>query len=344
VEKTMETILCLGFTEPDGSLGRAALESLQLASLIQGQLEKAPLAVGLVGEKLEPSISRLKNSDASKIFGIAGEGFAQATYANDAAAIELLCRTSEATIVVASGTSRVSRVLPGVTQRMNGRIDTHICELNPALQVVRWYYRQRMQASLTRVHRPWFISSDPGSFTPWRGGKTSTEPEVRVLKTPETELRTRVEGFQEPESEEQTIRPDAELLLVAGAGWTKTQSDGQVRLREAESLILDFLDKTKASLGGSKSMVDLSSEGQEVLSFMTHLNQIGQTGSSPRHSKGLATCCHGEEPHVVGWRFVNERRVINTDPNCGWVQGKADVVYVEDAFQVMAKVNELLSR
>jgi len=26
------------------------------------------------------------------------------------------------------------------------------------------------------------------------------------------------------------------------------------------------------------------------------------------------------------------------DPNCGWTRGKADVVYVADAFQVMAKV------
>jgi len=56
----------------------------------------------------------------------------------------------------------------------------------------------------------------------------------------------------------------------------------------------------------------------------------------------LATCCHGEEPHVVGWRFINERRAVNTDPNCGWAQGKADVVYVADAFEVMQKVNALL--
>jgi electron transfer flavoprotein alpha subunit len=27
----------------------------------------------------------------------------------------------------------------------------------------------------------------------------------------------------------------------------------------------------------------------------------------------------------------------------GWARGKADVVYVADAFQVMAKVNELLA-
>jgi electron transfer flavoprotein alpha subunit len=77
---------------------------------------------------------------------------------------------------------------------------------------------------------------------------------------------------------------------------------------------------------------------------MSHLNQVGQTGSTPRHPKGLATCCHGEEPHVVGWRFIGERRAINLDPNCGWAHGKADVLYVADAFQVMAKVNDLLSQ
>ncbi len=88
--------------------------------------------------------------------------------------------------------------------------------------------------------------------------------------------------------------------------------------------------------------MDLSSESQAALSFMTHLNQIGRTGSSPRHRKGLATCCHGQEPHVVGWRFIIERRAINVNPNCSWAQGKADVVYVADAFQVLAKLNELL--
>jgi electron transfer flavoprotein alpha subunit len=75
---------------------------------------------------------------------------------------------------------------------------------------------------------------------------------------------------------------------------------------------------------------------------MSHMNQVGQTGATPRHPKGLSTCCHGEEPHVVGWRFVNERRAINTNPGCGWARGKADVLYVADAFEVIAKVNKLL--
>jgi electron transfer flavoprotein alpha subunit len=89
--------------------------------------------------------------------------------------------------------------------------------------------------------------------------------------------------------------------------------------------------------------VDQSGENQQVLPFLTHMNQIGQTGSTPRHAKGLSTCCHGEEPHVVGWRFIGERRAISLDANCGWARGKADVVYVADAFQVMSKINALLT-
>ncbi len=155
-------------------------------------------------------------------------------------------------------------------------------------------------------------------------------------------LRTTVTGFHAPKQDEQTIRPDAKLLFVAGAGWTKKQPDGQVHVAEAGELILKFLRASAASLGSSKSLVDQGGEGNSVLPFLTHLNQVGQTGSTPRHAKGLATCCHGEEPHVVGWRFIGERRAISLDPNCGWTRGKADVVYVADAFQVMAKVNEML--
>jgi electron transfer flavoprotein alpha subunit len=70
---------------------------------------------------------------------------------------------------------------------------------------------------------------------------------------------------------------------------------------------------------------------------------VGQTGASPRHPKGLATCCHGEEPHTIGWRFIGDRRAINLDAGCGWARGKADVLYVADAFEVMRKVNELLA-
>jgi electron transfer flavoprotein alpha subunit len=274
---------------------------------------------------------------------VTGEAFTQPRYATDAAAAEALCRAAGAPVVLAPSTSRWARALPGVAYRLGGRVDSHATSLNirngvPA--VTRWFYRQRMEAVLTRQQRPWIVLLDAGCVTPWSGPAGTAPVEAVAVEVPPS--RTTVTGIQAPKADEQTIRPDAKLLFVAGAGWTKKQADGAVHGAEAETLILGFLRKAKASLGGSKSLVDLSGEGEAVLQFMTHLNQIGQTGSTPRHPKGLSTCCHGEEPHVVGWRFVTERRAINLDANCGWARGKADVVYVADAFEVMREVSKLI--
>jgi electron transfer flavoprotein alpha subunit len=200
-----------------------------------------------------------------------------------------------------------------------------------------------MEASLSRTQRPWFIAIDPGSHPACEWGTgTAVIQSVEVPLT-DAHKRSTVVGLSEVKTDTQTIRPDAPMLFVTGAGWTKKQADGQTHAPEAERLILDFLKLTRASLGSSKSLVDLSGEGQAVLPFLSHLNQIGQTGSTPRHAKGLSTCCHGEEPHTVGWRFINERRAISLDPNCGWARGKTDVLYIADAFAVMSKANELLA-
>jgi electron transfer flavoprotein alpha subunit len=340
----METILMLAHVEADGSLGKPAREALSAARSLQEAAGGSSLVVGLAGARTGPAASQTGACGASRWLGVEGADFAQPRYGSDAAAAEALARAAGATIVIAPGTSRWSRCLAGVAQRLNGRVDTHVTSVSFAggeITVARWYYRQRMEAVLTRTQRPWFILVDPGCYEAWTG-----EPRAVTLETVSAAAHTRTTflEYRAPKADEQTIRPDAELLFVAGAGWTKKQPDGQTHAERAGELILDFLRKTQASLGSSKSLVDLSTEGQAVLPFLSHLNQVGQTGSTPRHPKGLATCCHGEEPHVVGWRFVNERRAVNLDPNCGWAQGKADVLYVADAFEVMAKLNALLAQ
>ena len=223
-------------------------------------------------------------------------------------------------------------------------MDTHIASITPGLKVSRWYYRQRMEAVLERTARPWFLLLDGGCAPAYSGTASTAAVEALTVELTPALQRTRVIGTQSPKSEQQTIRPDADLLFVAGAGWTKKQKDGQPHIDEAAELILGFIGSAGASLGSSKSLVDLSGEGQAVLPFLSHLNQVGQTGATPRHPKGLATCCHGEEPHVVGWRFIKDRRAVNLDANCGWARGKADVLYVADAFAVVARVNELLAK
>lgn len=342
----METILFLAHTEADGTLAKPALEALGAAKSLNAALAGSTLIAGLVGENVADAAKHIANCGTVKFLGVAGADFAQARYATDAAAAEALCKAAQATLVIAPATSRFNRCLAGVAQRLGGRADTHVASLSVAdgkIAVTRWYYRQRMEGTHTRTQRPWFIFVDPGSQPAWAGTAGSATVENVAVSLADSAKRTTVTGFRAPAADAQTIRPDAQLLFVTGAGWTKKQADGQTHVPEAEKLILDFLKLTRASLGSTKSLVDLGGEGQAVLSFLSHMNQIGQTGATPRHPKGLATCCHGEEPHTVGWRFIAERRAISLDPNCGWARGKADVLYVADAFAVMKKVNESLA-
>jgi electron transfer flavoprotein alpha subunit len=338
----METILVLAHTEADGSLAKNALEALGAAKTLGGTL-----IVGLIGADVKAAANTIAGCGATKFLGVSGAEFAQARYGSDAAAAEAVCRAAKVTVVIAPATSRWNRVLPGVAHRLGGRADTHVTGISTAptlgVGVTRWYYRQRMEAVLQRTQRPWFIALESGCSEAWKGDAGTAKVEAVAVALPDAANRTTVTGVRAPAADQQTIRPDAKLLFVAGAGWTKKQPDGRTHTDEAGDIILKFLDLTKASLGSSKSLVDLSGEGQAVLPFMSHLNQVGQTGSTPRHPKGLSTCCHGEEPHAVGWRFISERRAVNLDPNCGWARGKADVLYVADAFEVMRKVNTLLA-
>lgn len=338
-----EKILFLAHVDESGTtLPKSAYEALGAAVELRDRLTGS-LAIGLIGADVQAAANTLRDI-ADRIFCVCGSDFEHPRYATDAAAMEAICKTVLPDIVVVPSTSRVLRVIASVAKRRQGRVDTHISSIdasNGVLSAKRWFYRQRIEGVIQREYRPWFLVMDSGCHQPWSGTPGATQLEtISVPLAPESK-RTAYAGIRVPNSDAHTIRPDANLLFVAGAGWCKKQADGKTHLPAAESTILQFLKHSGASLGGSKSLVDQSGEHQAVLGFMTHLNQVGQTGSTPRHPKGLSTCCHGEEPHVVGWRFINERRAINLDPNCGWARGKADVVYVADAFQVMGKLNSL---
>ena len=345
----MANILVLTHVDDSGAaLTKASLETVA-AGLELSRQTGEPLAIGILGLDAEAAAGAVAATGA-RLLTVSGEAFAQARYATDAAGCEALCRAAEASIVLAPASVRFARIAAGVSHRLGGTIDTHITDVRVtggAIEATRWFYRQRIEAVIRRDANPdagpWFLLLDAGTHAPYAGEPAAAQVEPIAVALPV--VRTVVEGFREPMRGTQTIRPDAGLLFVAGAGWTKKQPDGQVHVSEAGEQILSFLRLSGASLGSSKSLTDQKGDGgedQPVLPFLTHLNQIGQTGSTPRHPKGLSTCCHGEEPHAVGWRFISERRAISLDANCGWTRGKADVVYVADAFQVMTKVNALL--
>ena len=267
------------------------------------------------------------------------------TFAQDVPALaDAIKAGGDELVLLLPGNSRVKRAAAAAAMRAGAEIDTNVVDVDVAdgkAVARRWVYRQRIFTTFSRAARPWVIVTDPSLFDELcaKAGVTA----VALDAAASAPSRTTVNGVENAGTGgESTIKPDARLLFVAGAGWTKKQADGALHLDEASAAITGFLGKSGASLGSSKSLVDMP-EAAAAFSFMSHMNQVGQTGSTPRHQKGLATCCHGEEPHVVGWRFVSERRAVNLDANCGWAQGKADVVYVADAFAVMKKVNELMA-
>jgi len=328
-------VLFLAHTEDDGSLGKAALEALGAAKGLGGEL-----TVGLYGAEVQKAADRIAGCGATKFYGVAGAAFKDARYASDAAAATAIAKAAGAELIVMPSTPRASRVAAGVALRLGAAVDTRLTGLSAEggkVVATRWFYRQRMVGKIERDARPWLVTVDSGCFAPLEAAGTASMEMLNVA----VDSRTTVTGVKAPAADAQTIRPDAKLLLVAGAGWGKSQADGQKHVDEAAQLILGFLAATQCSLGSSKSLVDQSGEGA-ALPFLTHMHQVGQTGATPRHAKGLATCCHGEEPHVVGWRFIGERRAINLDASCGWAQGKTDVLYVADAFAVMRKLVNLL--
>lgn len=337
----MEPILVLTHGNESAALTGGSLEAVA-AGIELAARNGSALAIGIVAEDASAA-GNLLAATGARLLAVSGAPFAQARYSTDAAACAALCRAAGAGIVLASHSSRFARVMAGVAHRLSGVIDTHVTSISGAENVesTRWFYRQRVEAVLTRTARPWFLLLDAGTHAAYAGEPGASHPEPIAVELSQT--RTTVTGLRAPQQEQQTIRPDAALLFVAGAGWTKKQPDGATHAGKAGEIILEFLRHSGASLGSSKSLVDQGGDGQPVLPFLTHMNQVGQTGATPRHPKGLATCCHGEEPHVVGWRFISERRAVSLDPNCGWTRGKADVVYVADAFDVMTKVNALLA-
>lgn len=348
----MESILVLTHADENGvALSKGSLEAVTAGQELATRVG-AELTIGIVAKHASYAAAQVAGA-AKRLLAVQGEAFTQARFASDAAACEALCRAVLPTIVVAPQSSRFARVMAAVAHRLGGFIDTHVTALathitaiggSEAVEATRWFYRQRIEAVVSRDERPWFLLVDPGTHPAFAAAAGAAKPDEIAIAVELPALRTQVMGFRSPKTDQQTIRPDAKLLFVAGAGWTKKQPDGQIHVEQAGELILKFVNASGASLGSSKSLVDQGGEGNSVLPFLTHLNQVGQTGSTPRHAKGLATCCHGEEPHVVGWRFVGERRAVSLDPNCGWTRGKADVVYVADAFEVMAKVNALLEK
>ena len=143
----------------------------------------------------------------------------------------------ERAIVIAPSTSRWARALPGVAYRLGGRVDTHATSLAHrerrsggdalVLPPAHGSGADAVAAALggaARCRLLRAVERRAGRGGRWRPWRSSTPP-----------TRTTVTGMQAPKADEQTIRPEAKLLFVAGAGWTKKQADGAVARRRSRA-------------------------------------------------------------------------------------------------------------
>jgi len=160
----MESILVLTHVDDSGaSLAKSSLEAVTAGMNLAARLS-APLSIGVVGEDAAAAAGVLAQTSA-RILAVSGKAFAQPRYASDAAACEALCRAVQATIVIAAGSSRFARVAAGVAYRLGGFIDTHITAIGgtESVEASRWFYRQRLEAVISRDTRLWFLLLDPGT-------------------------------------------------------------------------------------------------------------------------------------------------------------------------------------
>ena len=158
-------------------------------------------------------------------------------------------------------------------------------------------------------------------------GKANVEDD----RYPSARSQAHIPGIRRSRRDAQTIRPERQTALRqqerAGA-WRDP------RTPEAETA--EFL-----RLGGGKSLVDQSGENHAVLGFMTHLNQVGQAGSTPRHSKRIVNLL----PRGRAARgALDEQRLSISIPTVG---GPAQAQYplcLQRLSTVMTRLNALLAK
>jgi electron transfer flavoprotein alpha subunit len=159
-----QNILFLAHVDESGkSLPRAAFEVLGAALDVAAQTGGVP-TIGLIGEDVQDAADRLASTGA-RILSVSGPEFTHPRYSTDAAAAEAICRATSPELVIVPSTSRFLRVIPGVAQRLNGQVDSHITAIenaNSRVSATRWFYRQRLEAAIQRDARPWFLLMDSG--------------------------------------------------------------------------------------------------------------------------------------------------------------------------------------
>src|SRR5215471_18727375 len=200
-----QRILFLAHVDESGrSLPKAAYEVLGAVIEIAAQ-NGGDFTIGLIGENVQDAANTVA-APGARILGACGPDFAHPRYSSDAAAVEAICRNAAADVVIAPATSRLLRVMPGVSHRLNGQVDTHITaiEINDGIvSAKRWFYRQRLEAMIQRDARPWFLVMDSGCHAAWTDAPAAANVEILNVPLPAGARRTKFASIRLPNSDAQ---------------------------------------------------------------------------------------------------------------------------------------------
>ncbi len=233
----MDTILLVSHVDPDGSLPKAALEALAAAKALGRARHRRPLRPLRREGRRRPRRHRRREGARRRGPRPRRAALRDRRRRRHGARQGLRRATRRRARHLAHGPRDGGRRPAARRPRRHARHPAR--RTRAARPRCRWYYRQRIEAKLRRKERPWVLLVDPGA-TPRRDSRrrrcAGRDREGRGRSSPRRARRS--PGQRAPSSGEQTIRPDAKLLFVAGAGWTKKQADGKPHPEEAEALIL----------------------------------------------------------------------------------------------------------
>ncbi|EQD27621.1 Electron transfer flavoprotein alpha subunit [mine drainage metagenome] len=117
---------------------------------------------------------------------------------------------------------------------------------------------------------------------------------------------------------------EAKIVLGIGKGLGK---------KENVSLVMELASELKASLGGTRPIVDLN--------WIPRQQQVGLTGASISPKLYIALGLSGHDNHVVGIRYAGTVIAVNKDPGAQ-IFRYADFGYVGDALQFVEELTGLL--
>ena len=172
-----------------------------------------------------------------------GRALAQSRYATDAAAAEALVRAAAPRSSLRPAPLAWTRGPRRGAARWAGRHARHACSIGRGASALAGFTASASKPCSHAASGLGFCCSIRLYL-----GHAPGEPHRRSRRRGDCYPANPPSSACARQSEEQTIRPDAELLFVAGAGWTKKQNDGQPHVEKPANSFSVF-SREPSSLG-----------------------------------------------------------------------------------------------